>query len=153
MIASTAINEQIVEELYAEALLLADEARSAFDLHDTQDPALAANEVRIAMSIEGLRTTTRVMNALAWLLNQRAFFSGELSRGQLKKHGSLGEERPSDPRNMARLPLKVRSLIRDTERLHGRVARLDREQRSRDAANDDPVGSLQGRIADAFGAA
>ncbi|MBX7513451.1 DUF1465 family protein [Qipengyuania sp. GH38] len=152
MIASTAINEQIVEELYAEALLLADEARSAFDLHDTQDPALAANEVRIAMSIEGLRTTTRVMNSLAWLLNQRAFFSGELSREQLKKHGSLGEERPSDPRNMALLPLKVRSLVRDTERLHSRVARLDSEQRSREPANDDPVGSLQGRIADAFDA-
>jgi regulator of CtrA degradation len=152
MIASTAISQQIVEELYAEALLLADEARTAFDLSDGQDPALEFNEARIAMSIEGLRTTTRVMNSLAWLLNQRAYFSGELTHEQLKKHCTLSEERPSDPRNMAKLPLKVRSLIRDTERLHGRVARLDREQRSRDAANDDPVGSLQGRIADAFGA-
>ena len=147
------VTEQVVEDLYAEALLLADETRAAFDLRDgTEDGPENSNETRIAMSIEGLRTTTRVMHVLAWLLNQRAYLAGEISARQLQKAGTLGTERPSDPRNMAVLPIAMRALIRDTERLSGRVARLDAEQRSVRAANDDPVGELRGRIAQAFNA-
>ena len=146
------LTQTVVEDLYAEALMLADEARAAFDLRD--EPAIGpqrSNEERIAMSVEGLRTTTRVMHILAWQLNQRAFLAGELSARQVARSGSLASERPSDPRNMAVLPMTVRSLIRDTERLYGRVARIDAEQRSVTAANDDPVGNLRGRIAQAFG--
>lgn len=145
------ITQQIIEDLYTEALMLADEARSVFDMRDQEsDGSQSSNEMRIALSIEGLRTTTRVMHVLAWLLNQRAYFSGELSAQQLELHGSLGEDRPSDPKNLAILPLTIRSLIRDSERLQKRVARIDAEQRARTPANDDPVGLLQGRIAQAF---
>ena len=145
------IHEQVVEDLYAEALALADEARAVFDLRDDTARGNTPDEVRIAMSIEGLRTTTRVMHVLAWLLNQRAYYAGELTRLQLLRHGTLGEERPSDPANMAKLELATRALIRDTERLHARVARLDEEQRQLDA-RQDPVRDLQGRIAQAFAA-
>ena len=147
------IHEQVVEDLYAEALALADEARAVFDLRYEASQGDTPDQVRIAMSIEGLRTTTRVMHVLAWLLNQRAYYAGELTKLQLLRHGTLGEERPSDPANMELLELTTRSLIRDTERLHARVRRLDEEQRQLDSEAVDPVRGMQGRIAQAFGAA
>ena len=146
------LHEQVVEDLYAEALALADEARAVFDLRDETNHGTRPDQVRIALSIEGLRTTTRVMHVLAWLLNQRAYYAGELTKLQLLRHGTLGEERPSDPANMELLELTTRSLIRDTERLHARVRRLDEEQRQLDSEAADPVRGMQGRIARAFGA-
>ena len=145
------IQEQVVEDLYEEALALADEARAVFDLRDEASHGNTPDKVRIAMSIEGLRTTTRVMHVLAWLLNQRAYQSGELSKLQMLRHCTLGEERPSDPANMEVLELTTRSLIRDTERLHARVKRLDEEQRQAAHEASDPVRDMQGRIAQAFG--
>ena len=143
------IHEQVVEDLYAEALMLADDARAVFDVRDDASRGNSPDKVRIALSVEGLRTTTRVMHVLAWLLNQRAYHAGELSKNQLMRHGTLGEERASDPANMELLEPATRLLIRETERLHARVARLDEEMRAHEDA--DPVSAMQGRIAQAFG--
>ena len=145
-----AIHEQVVEDLYAEALMLADDARTSFDLRDEASHGNSPDEVRIALSVEGLRTTTRVMHVLAWLLNQRAYHSGELSRTQLVMHGSLGEERPSDPANLALLEPATRMLIRETERLHARVARLDAVMRADDGRSGPAVMAMHSRIAQAF---
>lgn len=145
------IRRQVVEELYEEALLLADEARAVFDLRH-RDPDEDESDVgRIALSIEGLRTTTRLMNLLAWLLNQRAFFAGELSEAQLRRCGPLAPDRPSDPVQMTRIELAVRAAIRDSERLYARASRLDR-QLQRDGAGDEGAArALQGRLASTFG--
>lgn len=146
------INEEIIEDLYAEALLLADDARAAFDLRLAEKLDTPDDLTRVALSIEGLRTTTRLMHVLAWLLNQRAFLAGELSEPQMRRCGALPEERVADPDNLARLEPETRALIGESERLHARVARLDSDWRR--AVNDDaPVHSLQGRIVQAFGTA
>ena len=87
--------------------------------------------VRIALSVEGLRTTTRMMHVLAWLLNHRAYFAGELSEFQLRRHGVLPPDRPSDPDEMAMLEPTTRALIGETEALHRRIARLDAAWRER----------------------
>ena len=147
------VHEQVIEDLYNEALALADEARGVFDLRHVSGQSLKTDEARMALSIEGLRTTTRVMHVLAWLLNQRAYHSGELSRSQMLRYGTLGEERPSDPENMKLLELTTRSLIRDTERLYARVRRLDDEQRQLAGQGPAPVQQMHGRIAQAFGKA
>lgn len=144
------IQEQVVEDLYTEALALADEARAVFDLRDDTGRGDVNDRVRMAVSIEGLRTTTRVMHALAWLLNQRAYYAGELTRLQMLRHGKLGEERPSDPENMELLEPGARGLIRDTERLYARIRRLDEEQRQNGGEANDPVRDMQGRISEAF---
>ncbi|QYJ07881.1 DUF1465 family protein [Qipengyuania flava] len=143
------INEEIIEELYSEALVLADDARAAFDLSFNENQSNADDLTRVALSIEGLRTTTRVMHVLAWLLNQRAYFAGELSRQQLERCGTLPEERAADADNLQRLEPETRALIEETERLHARVARLDRDWRAT-GEEATPVASLQGRIAQAF---
>ncbi|UVI40318.1 DUF1465 family protein [Qipengyuania spongiae] len=139
----------IIEDLYAEALVLADEAREVFDLR-TREPAQSdRDESRIALSIEGLKTTTRIMHVLAWLLNQRAFLSGELSEQQLRNAGPLQADRGSDERQLAQLAPQTRALIRDTERLHARASRLDAD---RSTLGESAVSRIHGRLAQAFAA-
>ncbi|QKG72053.1 DUF1465 family protein [Erythrobacter mangrovi] len=145
------ISEEIIEDLYAEALLLADDARAVFDLRMNVDMEGSSDLLRIALSIEGLRTTTRVMHVLAWLLNQRAYLSGELTESQLRRHNTLPDERLADPANLALLEPETRELIHESERLHARVARLDHDWRQQRDATDTPIQAMQGRIAQAFG--
>ena len=79
MVTPANINPRIIEGLYSEALLLSDEVRAAFDLSGRAETGtLDESDARIALSCEALRTTTRMMHAVAWLLNHRAFFAGEL---------------------------------------------------------------------------
>ena len=65
------------------------------------------------------------MHVLAWLLNQRAYFSGDLDEQQLRKHGRLPEDRPARPENLELLEPATRELIDETMYLHRRIARLD----------------------------
>ena len=152
MATAPAFGEHLIEGLYDQALLLADQARAAFDLRDEASPSNTPDAVRIALSIEGLRTTTRVMHVLAWLLNQRAYQAGELSLLQLRRHGRLGAERLSDRDNLARLEPATRSLIEDSENLYARIARLAAEQDAGAAPGETPDGvrAMQGRIAAAY---
>ena len=119
------ITAPIIETLYCEALVLADEARSAFDLSGrlglaSEDEDLA----RITLSCEALRTTTRMMHALAWLLNQRAYFRGEMSEFQLRRHGRLPRQQPTgEPEQLARLDPELRGLVERTQQFYERIAR------------------------------
>lgn len=141
------LQNEIIEDLYTEALMLADDARAVFDLRFGDDEA--DDLARVALSIEGLRTTTRIMHVLAWLLNQRAYRAGELSELQMARCGKLPAERPSDAENLARIEPETRALIAESERLHARIARLDHAWRQ-DTAASTPVENLRGRIAQAF---
>lgn len=143
------IRRQVVEDLYEETLVLADEARAAFDLRARDPHELPGDAVRIALSIEGLRTTTRLMNLLAWLLNQRAYFAGELSEAQVRRCGTLALDRMADPAQMAQLLPTTRALIRESERLYARALRLDGQLRSE--GEDGPARALQGKLSSAFG--
>lgn len=126
MTGASDINGPIVESLYCEALVLADEVRAVFDLYRLQDNGVQTDLTRAAMAAEGLRTTTRMMHILAWLLNHRAFFSGELSEFQLRRHGTLPPDRSAEPEQLARLERTTCELIAETERMHERIARLDK---------------------------
>jgi len=119
------LSRPIIEALYTEALVLADEVRAVFALGVKEPEAGDDAGVRLALSTEGLKTTTRMMHVLAWLLNQRAFFSGELSEKQVRLHGELPANRPADPDQLRLLEPETCELIDETERLHERIARLD----------------------------
>ena len=149
-----AIRKPIVEELYTQALVLADEVRAIFDVRENKRVSAEGDEndaMRIALSIEGLRTTTRVMHMLAWLLNQRAYLEGELSKVQMERHGALAEERPSDPAQLRQLMPETQSLIRESEKMYDRIARLDESWRQASADAVSGVQNMQSRIASAFG--
>lgn len=141
------IKPRIVEGLYTEALILSDEVRAAFDLSgETNKGALAESEARVALSCEALRTTTRMMHAVAWLLNHRAYLAGELSEFQLRRHGRLADFPHSDPARIALLDPEVRELIGRTERLFERLRRLDHGWRTSDPALPGAVERLRERV-------
>lgn len=142
------INPHIVEALYNEALLLSDDARAAFDLSGRLDDASVDEDLaRIALSCEALRTTTRMMHVIAWLLNQRAFFSGEISQLQLRRHGRLpARAARSDPAQLALLDPELRSLVGATERLYARIERLDAAWQENFTMQPSALTSLRERL-------
>ncbi|WP_305098057.1 DUF1465 family protein [Croceibacterium aestuarii] len=148
------LSPTIVESLYREALQLADEVRAAFDLSGRLDLAGQDEDLaRVALSCEALRTTTRMMHAIAWLLNQRAYFSGELSEFQLRHHGRLPPGQPvADERQLAMLGPDLVALIRHTERFHARIARLDAAWRDRFAMYPSAIHRLRDRLGAEMGA-
>jgi len=80
--ASAELTPKLVDSLYVEAMVLADEARSYFD-SAARDDRLGLEPVdRVGFSCESLKVTTRLMHVIAWLLTQRAVTAGELTRAQ-----------------------------------------------------------------------
>lgn len=141
------INPRIVEGLYCEALVLSDEVRGAFALSGRLDAAANdADDVRVALSCEALRTTTRMMHSVAWLLNHRAFFAGELSEFQLHRYGKLADFPESDPERLALLDATTRAMIQATERFHARLKRLDKGWRERDPETPSAIAALRQRF-------
>ena len=146
------ISPAIVETLYEDALLLAEEARLAFDC--TREVAPLSEELcerRVAMSCEALRTTTRMMHAIAWLLNHRAYFAGELSEFQLRRHGRLPPPQgESDPAQLLLLDYRTRDVIERSRAFYARVTRLDRAWRERFEMRPAAVHRLRERLDVAF---
>ncbi len=144
------INPRIVEGLYCEALVLSDEVRHAFTLSSRVDePGRSAEEdrLRIALSSEGLRTTTRMMHAVAWLLNHRAYFLGELSEFQLRRHGRLSPDmRRSEPDQLALLAPAMQELVAATLRFYDRLLRLDRTWRQVGEQAPSAISRLRERL-------
>lgn len=146
---TTDLTATIVEELYCEALILADDVRAAFDLTTPRD-AGAPDLVRIALSTEGLKTTTRVMHVLAWLLNHRAYFRGEMSEFQLRQHGRLPPDRPTEPRQMELLEVPTQLLILETQMMHARVRRLDQAWHAETVVQREGVNDIRARLESAL---
>lgn len=151
------INHRIVEGLYCEALVLSDEVRHAFALHEARGGEAAGSAVRArevesecmrsAFSSEGLRTTTRMMQAVAWLRNHRAHFLGEISAFQLKRYGRLSPDvRPPDPAQMALLPPDMQELVTSTIRFYDRLLRLDRSWRRTETNAPSALIALRERL-------
>jgi regulator of CtrA degradation len=117
---------RLVDGLYVETMLLADEARSYFDslgrvARDALDPL-----DRVIFSCESLKVTTRLMHVIAWLLTQRALDAGEIaSITALHPSRRLGDPVTSDADAVAKLPADAQVLVAATIDLYRRVERLD----------------------------
>lgn len=155
------INPRIVEALYTEVLLLADEARAQFDaLRRSARPSHGLSAIRpvaphaavpvpddVEVTCEALRTTTRVMHCLAWLLNHRAWFAGQISAVQLRRHGRLVSHFPaSDPHIVAGLPDDLARLVHQSERLYARIQRLEQAWRDSRATTPGAIDRLRKRL-------
>jgi regulator of CtrA degradation len=144
------LTPKLIDGLYVEAMVLADEARSYFDTLGRDDRLLLDPLDRVGFSCESLKVTTRLMHVIAWLLTQRAVAAGELSRGDAgAPERRLGPAADTDLALLARLPEAAADLIRASEELYGRVSRLDQG-----AAAEEPMGSparsLLGRLQRSF---
>ncbi len=165
------INTSLTDALYADALLLADESRAWFDLargngsigvaadadasSESDDPLFHwagrhDPSLRIALSCESLRLTTRLMHVIAWLLMQRAISVGELPpSAALAEHNRLGPSPECDSAVRDQLPVGAQRLIDASIRLHQRVAQLDAAVDAAPPAQH-PVHNMMARLARAL---
>jgi regulator of CtrA degradation len=114
------ITPKLVDGLYTEAMVLADEARSYFDSDRAR--RISPAEVAVAFSCESLKVTTRLMHVIAWLLNQKARRAGELGNNDAIEE--LGYAPATDSYWIDDLPAEARALILASEDLYYRVQRV-----------------------------
>ena len=141
---------RLVDGLYVETMLLADEARSYFDnvVPGSRDSLSPLD--RVIFSCESLKVTTRLMHVIAWLLTQRAVESGEIGAATaLDPARRLGDPVPSEAEAIAKLPDEARSLVAASIDLYRRVARLD-DSFGEPGDAPSPARSLQSKLGRAF---
>jgi len=118
------LTPKLIDALYTEAMVLADEARSYFESGRFQDSD-PDNKLAVSFSCESLKVTTRLMHCIAWLLNQKALHSGELSPGESWHHDRALGCTPVTDRSMADLfPEDARQIVLASEDLFERLERL-----------------------------
>eukprot|EP01037_Dinobryon_pediforme_P030526 gene30526-34640_t len=103
------MQRRVIDTLYIDAMVLADEARSYFDEGGRADRETLDPMARVVFSCESLKVTTRLMHVIAWLLTQRAAEAGEiLLRDTLDPSRRLGTAPESDPAALASLSQSAR---------------------------------------------
>jgi regulator of CtrA degradation len=140
------ITSRLIDSLYTEAMLLADEARHYFDEAGRDERATLEPFARVGFACESLKVTTRIMHIVAWLLTQRAIESGEIaSRDGRRAERRLGHAQDSDPAVINQLPPAAKRLINSSADLYARVKRLD-EGGLEAEAPQSPARALMGRL-------
>ena len=140
------ITSRLIDSLYTEAMLLADEARSYFDDAGRDERATLEPFARVGFACESLKVTTRIMHIVAWLLTQRAIESGEIpDRDGRRPERRLGHAQDSDPKVLATLPPSAQKLINSSSDLYARVKRLDDGGLEVDVPQS-PARALMGRL-------
>ncbi len=141
---------KLIDSLYTEAMLLADEARSYFDRNGREERLVLDPLLRVGFSVESLKVTTRLMHVIAWLLTQRAVEAGELTISQSRMPARrLGEAAESDPLLLAKLPPAALALVHASQELYARVKRLEEGSAAADP-QASPARSLMSRLERAF---
>jgi regulator of CtrA degradation len=149
------LHRGLVDGLYLEAMLMADEARTYFDGDGVKEDGVDDPLRRVAFACESLKVTTRLMHVIAWLLSQRAWQRGEIGDVDLSDEKyRLGHASQSDPLLIAGFPFAARALIDASHELYDRVARLqdrlDRMTISLAMPVANPARALQDRLHTAF---
>lgn len=144
------IHRRLIDLLYTEAMLLADEARSYFDEGGREEREALTPLARVAFSCESLKVTTRLMHVIAWLLTQRAVDAGEMApRDALDPSRRLGDPPVTTDEALADMPPQARLLVEASVDLYRRTARLDRAFAG-EAPVESPARSMLERLAAAL---
>ena len=147
---SSPMTARLVESLYAEALLLADETHGYFDDAGRQERDLLPPAARVVFACESLNGTTRLMQVVAWLMMRRAIDGGEMAAGDpLAVDRRLGDAPVLDQAMLADMPSTGRRLLMAGADLYERVRRLDMGIEE-PASLPSPVRSLFERLERAF---
>jgi regulator of CtrA degradation len=118
--------KRLVDSLYLEAMLLADEVRAYFDDAGRHERDNLSPMDRVVFSCESLKVTTRLMHIIAWLLTQRAVEVGEISaEGARSPSRRLGAEVETDASTRARLPPEACDFVDASIMLYRRIHRID----------------------------
>ena len=107
-----------VENLYVEAMVLADEAHAAF-------AAQRDGLMQISLACESLKTTTRLMHVIAWLLHRRAMMAGDPGAGPNDSAARIGDPIAADWGICDGFEGSVQRIIAASERLFERIAQIE----------------------------
>ncbi|RVT40776.1 DUF1465 family protein [Sphingobium algorifonticola] len=154
-ILDTGLHRRLVDSLYVEAMVMADEARAYFDRLGASDREALEPMSRIVFSCESLKVTTRLMHVIAWLLGQKAWQRGEIDTAILREERfSLGEAAATEMHGIAHFPFAARALISGSGDLYDRVKRLESRfwegQALAPEMRHGPAHALIDRLAKAF---
>jgi regulator of CtrA degradation len=139
------MTSRLVDSLYTEAMVLADEARSYFDQIGRGDRDGLTPIARVAFSCESLKVTTRLMHVIAWLLTRKAIAAGEIGeRDSAPESRRLGQAAESDLNTLADLPDHAREIVTASIDLYDRVLRID--QGMTEPEPDSPALQLLRRV-------
>jgi len=140
------ITPRLIDSLYTEAMLLADEARAYFDETGRDDRQMLEPFARVGFACESLKVTTRIMHIVAWLLTQKAVETGEIKSADGRRpERRLGHANDSDTLVVAQLPEAAARLINASADLYSRIQRLDEGQLIEEPA-PSPARALMGRL-------
>jgi len=145
------MHRRLIDSLYTESMLLADEARGYFDEVGRNERETLDAMTRVMFSCESLKVTTRLMHVIAWLLTQRAVAAGELpARDALDPSRRLGNASRTDKASLEAMPPAARNLILASIDLYRRVERLDATQSEEAPVVVSPARTMLDRLAHAF---
>jgi regulator of CtrA degradation len=120
-----ALSDRVAEQLYTEALLLADETHAYYDTAGRSERERLEPKARVLFACEALKATTRLMHVIAWLATRRAIALGELPEGDPSlPERRLGETAATDAQVLGLMPTAARRLIMAGIDLHERVGRV-----------------------------
>jgi regulator of CtrA degradation len=146
------LTRKLVDSLYVEAMVLADEARAYFEDHGVSERDQLSSALRVGYAVESLKVTTRIMHVIAWLLTWRGEAAGEIDAETARRPDRrLGEAGTTDAAVAEQFPEGAQQLVVASTDLYDRVRRLERElidppKRRRPS----PARSLLGRLERAF---
>ena len=142
------VRRRLRSALYADAMLLADEARAYFDDELRRETVALDPLARVQASCESLKVTTRLLHVVAWLLTWRAVDAGEIAPIQARSPSRrLGASPESEAEAFALMPARARALAAASIELHRRAALLDE---AAGAVGSGPARAMQDRLAQAF---
>lgn len=142
------ITPKLLDGLYTEAMLLADEARFYFD----RNPAELgmSSTTAVAFSCESLKVTTRLMHSIAWLLGQKALMAGEISDKEAQSEArQLGYAPANDELALDKFPEEAQEIIRTSEDIYYRLQRLGNGLSRKEKSWPEPLEMLK-RLESAF---
>lgn len=143
------ITSQVIHSLYTEVMILADEARAYFERHHENDSI--APELAVSFSCESLKVTTRLMHSIAWLLSEKAIYSGEIEQSKLAHHDrELGYAPASDKQLVDTLPSQAQYLVSESEVIYERLQRLSAQMQSEEAQSKPLQHVMLDRLQQAF---
>lgn len=146
------LTRKLVDTLYVEAMVLANEARAYFEDHGVEAREGLPPPLRVGYAVESLKVTTRMMHVIAWLLTWRGEAKGEIA-AETARHPDrrLGFTGKSDRDTVEQLPEDARKLIAASEELYKRANLLERDLlNSAKQTGPSPVHNLLDRLKRAF---
>lgn len=116
----------LIDALYVEAMVLADEARAYFDYEGEMERQQLEPHERVLFSCESLKVTTRLMHVISWLMHIRSVASGENRQPHFADSINLLDQQAEHESEAPKgLPLRAQAIIGASVELYLKACRLD----------------------------